>query len=89
MTGRYNFLCYLGERYDTEKEYWVKDIWFVIRDTPFEETHWQVCEVKDRRKQAIFLGCVMLDFELDFPIKFPLTLDNGCIVDNNLDNFIL
>jgi len=42
------------------------------------ENDWRFSEVKDKRKLAIFLGTVN---NLIFPIKFPLKLNNGLIIN--------
>jgi hypothetical protein len=63
-----------------EEEYkWVKELRFYMRDISNEDlkNDWRFCEVKDKRKQAKFLGTV----ETEFPIKFPLTLYNGKILE--------
>jgi len=79
-----------------EKEYttkinnkyqWVKELNFYIGDLTNEDfkNDYRFKEVKDKRKQVKFLGTV----ETEFPLKFPLKLNNGIILENvyNIKNY--
>ena len=59
---------------------WVKELNFYMGDLSNEdfENDYRFKEVKDKRKQLKFLGLV----ETQFPVKFPLKLINGIIIED-------
>lgn len=44
------------------------------------ENDWRFKELKGKREKAILVGCINLS-EDDFPIKYPLILKNGVIIE--------
>jgi len=67
----------VGDQYQ-----WVKSLEFFYGDLSLAgidfKTDWRFCEVPGKRNQVKFLGTV----ETDFPIKYPLILDNGTILED-------
>lgn len=51
-----------------------------FKDIDFK-TDWRFCAVKDKRSEAILVGDINL-VESDWPIKFPITLNNGIIIND-------
>ncbi len=65
-----------------EEVRWVKVLEFFAGDLSKSDidfaTDWRFCEVSGKRKQVKFLGTV----ETDFPVQFPLTLNNGVVLED-------
>lgn len=56
---------------------WIEEFNFYIDDnTNWHDEDWRICEVKGRRTKSELMGTIGLSNE-DFPIKYPLILDNG------------
>jgi len=66
-----------------DKYQWVKEFIFYKGDLSEEdfENDSRFKEIKDKRKQVKFLGTL----ETEFPIVFPLTLNNGMILEDTPD----
>ena len=64
-----------------DKKYqWIKELRFFMGDLSKEDfkNDWRFCEVDKKRKQVKFLGLA----ETEFPVRFPLILDNGTIIED-------
>lgn len=55
---------------------WIEQFNFYLDAYIFSDDDWRICEVKGKRTKSELLGTISLSNE-DFPIKFPLVLDNG------------
>jgi len=44
----------------------------------YDKKDWRFCKVEGKRNELIFLGVC----NISFPVKFPLKLDNGKILEN-------
>ena len=66
-----------------DKYQWVKKLNFYYGDLSEENltNDWRFKEVPERRKQVKFLGTV----ETEFPVKFPLILNNGLVLEDTKD----
>lgn len=70
------FECnYLHEKYRK----FVKEIFFYRGNIIPSDTDWRFKEVKDKRKRLIRLGTATCNF----PIEYPLILDNGFVINKN------
>lgn len=70
------------KRYNEEKKIWTEDYDFYMGNMldwehRFGKNDWRFCEVKDKRELAVLLGKGWLRF----PIKFPVKLDNGVVLN--------
>jgi len=68
-----------------DKYQWVKELNFYMGDMSDEDltNDYRFREVPGKRKQLRFLGTA----ETEFPVKFPLTLKNGLVLEDASDYY--
>lgn len=74
------------EKRDPDTKKWVVELFFMMGEAKSFQaidfnTDWRFCEVKDKRKNTLLFGDVDLE-DGDWPIRFPLKLKNGLILEN-------
>ena len=67
------------EKFDVANKQWYEELFFYMGDCTniYNKNDWRFCEIKDKRKFAIYIGKGIIDF----PIKFPITLDIGIVLE--------
>ena len=78
--------CYSQYQYRPQEKDWVKEIFFYYNNPELPpstdlKTDWRFNKIDGVRAQAEYLGDVTLERK-DFPVQFPLKLDNGFIVQD-------